>query len=128
MELEKTHEFIVHENKLREIVLRDFTRAGVEQFAVVFQAMVDEQRPFSDTASHRLLIDSSNGTMPVAYAVRKFKTLDIVGWGDHARVAILLQQGIMVTIVGTMMRAYPQTYIRLFTPTERQDAIAWLGS
>jgi hypothetical protein len=118
-------EYRVLENDIHEFVMLDFSRAGVDAFIEALKHM--NSTPLS--GHYRpILVDSGGGVQPMNYMFQRLRTLPTAPARHHFKVAMLLQPGIVGSIVGTMVRVFPRLNVRLFLPHERQAAMDWLLS
>jgi hypothetical protein len=118
-------EYQVLDNGIHEFVLLDFSRAGVDTFVEAVEQM---NKAIPPGAPRPILVDSSGGVLPLNYAFSRMRTMSTATATGNtpSKTAILMQPGVMIGIVGGMMRIFPLLRVRFFRPGERQAAIDWL--
>lgn len=126
---QQTHdlcEYVVHENGIHEFIMLDFSRAGVDAFAEKINLMTATALPSSVSAP--LLIDSSRGTQPLNYLVKRMREIQQAypQPDERGKIAMLHQPNIMVAIVNGMAQVFPKVQVRFFRPDEREQAVRWL--
>lgn len=116
----------VLDNGIHEFVLLEFSRAGVDDFVSAVEAMNTALPP---EIPRPLLVDSRGGVQPLSYLFARLRSIP-QGEGAHgrSRLALLIETGMMVTIISGMVRIFPRLNVRFFQPDQRQAALDWLVS
>src|SRR5690349_20300471 len=121
-EIKTECEYRVLDNGIHEFVMTDFSRAGVDAFIEALKHM--NTIPLSGVY-RPVLVDSGGGVQPMSYMFTRLRTLPPAPARSRFKVALLLQSGMVGSIVGTMVRVFPRLNVRLFLPDERETAIDW---
>jgi hypothetical protein len=117
-------EYRVLETGVHEFVMLEFSRAGVDAFVAAIERMNAAIPP---ELPRPILVDSGRGVQPLSYLFTRLRMVSTgVSGQPGSRLALLLQPGMMVSIVGGMMRIFPQLSVRFFRPDEREAALEWL--
>lgn len=111
------------EDGIHHFTVFDYSRAGTDDFINTVLAMY-----VSPDAGMPMLVDSSRGTLPLGYMVRRFRDLyqSTPKPPQKFKIAVLYQPSMIIGMVDGMIRLFSYTQVRLFKVNEREKALDWL--
>ncbi len=127
---------VSHDNGIEELILHEVSTAAVDEWFAHLTA-INEQAP-PDTKVTRLLIDTTVGMQPLAYASRRGRL-----WLDEmaatgtmspdtvSRVVFLYERNMLVSLVSNLIKLLVRNNaagmnLEFFPAARRDEAIAWL--
>ena len=118
---------IAHENGIHEFTLADSSIASYEAYMEILEPIYAQRT--QDDPPLRSLFDSGKTNLPINYTMRRAKELaDKYPHVGKIRMAILSDSFVEIRLVDSFMRLFrfPNTRLRFFAPSRRDDAMAWL--
>ncbi len=116
------------EPNIRHLLMTEASRKAVDEYIEIMESFMDNYE--EDQVIHTLM-DSSVGVQPIAHIFSRTRKLikkypQANRNQSETKLALILPSIPMVSMIETMMRAFPQLQTRIFTPGQQEEAIAWL--
>jgi hypothetical protein len=121
--------FTILEGNIQEFVLTEVSRRAVDELFDLTERNLQEalSRNDSSALTHPVLIDSHVGIQPLSYALVRLRVvMNKFPESRQGRIAIILPASPLIRNISMLMR--PIAPMRVYTPQEREQAIAWLCS
>jgi predicted YcjX-like family ATPase len=111
------------EEGIHQLIVYDFSRSGTDNF---IDSVVNIL--LSSDAGLPMLVDSSRGSMPLGYMVKRFRELyrTTPKPPQDFKIAVLYQPSAIIGMIDSMIRLFTYTKVRLFKANEREKALTWL--
>lgn len=117
----------IHPNGVHEFSLTDSSIASAEAYIHELEEIYLTRTPSSPTL--RCLFDGGTGTLPISFTMQRGKEL-ITKFPNIGliRTASLTDKMVEIRLATSFMRLirFPNTSVRFFELSRRDDAIAWL--
>jgi hypothetical protein len=115
----------VLDGDVQEFVLMEVSRRAVNEMFDITEKLLAEAAAQGKNIRQPVLIDSQIGLQPINHIIMRMRILvNIFPARRTSRVALIISPNPLSKTIAVLMR--PFAPVRLYTPEERDQALAWL--